>query len=253
MPRYDLHCHSTYSDGLLPPAAVVARAAAARRRCPGADRPRRSSAAWPRRRRPRASAGIDVRLRLPSFRSAGRDTRSTSSRCASIPTIAALIAGLAAIRGGRDARARRIARGAGGGRHRRRVRRRDALRDQRASSSRARISRGSWSRRATPRTRKDVFKRYLTPGQARLRRARMGDAAAGDRLDPCGRRPGGDRASGPLSRHARPACAGCSREFRDAGGDGDRSPVAVAHAGAVRGIRDARARVRACAAPCGSD
>jgi predicted metal-dependent phosphoesterase TrpH len=25
--RYDLHCHSTYSDGLLPPAAVVARAA----------------------------------------------------------------------------------------------------------------------------------------------------------------------------------------------------------------------------------
>ncbi len=28
MPRYDLHCHSTFSDGLLPPAAVVARAAA---------------------------------------------------------------------------------------------------------------------------------------------------------------------------------------------------------------------------------
>jgi len=28
MPRYDLHCHSTHSDGLLPPAAVVARAAA---------------------------------------------------------------------------------------------------------------------------------------------------------------------------------------------------------------------------------
>ena len=28
LPHYDLHCHSTYSDGLLPPAAVVARAAA---------------------------------------------------------------------------------------------------------------------------------------------------------------------------------------------------------------------------------
>ena len=28
MPRYDLHCHSTHSDGLLAPAAVVARAAA---------------------------------------------------------------------------------------------------------------------------------------------------------------------------------------------------------------------------------
>ncbi len=28
MPRYDLHCHSTCSDGLLKPAAVVARAAA---------------------------------------------------------------------------------------------------------------------------------------------------------------------------------------------------------------------------------
>jgi predicted metal-dependent phosphoesterase TrpH len=27
MPRYDLHCHSTHSDGLLPPAAIVARAA----------------------------------------------------------------------------------------------------------------------------------------------------------------------------------------------------------------------------------
>jgi predicted metal-dependent phosphoesterase TrpH len=26
MPRYDLHCHSTHSDGLLAPAAVVARA-----------------------------------------------------------------------------------------------------------------------------------------------------------------------------------------------------------------------------------
>jgi hypothetical protein len=28
MPRYDLHCHSTHSDGLLAPAAVIARAAA---------------------------------------------------------------------------------------------------------------------------------------------------------------------------------------------------------------------------------
>ena len=28
MPRYDLHCHSTYSDGLLAPTAVVRRAAA---------------------------------------------------------------------------------------------------------------------------------------------------------------------------------------------------------------------------------
>lgn len=27
MPRYDLHCHSTWSDGLLTPAAIVARAA----------------------------------------------------------------------------------------------------------------------------------------------------------------------------------------------------------------------------------
>ncbi len=27
MPRYDLHCHSTHSDGLFPPAGVVARAA----------------------------------------------------------------------------------------------------------------------------------------------------------------------------------------------------------------------------------
>ena len=27
MPRYDLHCHSTHSDGLLAPAAIVARAA----------------------------------------------------------------------------------------------------------------------------------------------------------------------------------------------------------------------------------
>src|SRR5438105_5848025 len=28
MIQYDLHCHSTYSDGVLPPAAVVRRAAA---------------------------------------------------------------------------------------------------------------------------------------------------------------------------------------------------------------------------------
>ncbi len=28
MPRYDLHCHSTHSDGLLAPSEVVRRAAA---------------------------------------------------------------------------------------------------------------------------------------------------------------------------------------------------------------------------------
>ena len=38
---------------------------------------------------------------------------------------------------------------------------------------------------------KDVFKRYLTPGKPGLRRARVGDADAGRRLDPRGRRPGG--------------------------------------------------------------
>ena len=41
MPHYDLHCHSTRSDGLLSPADVVRRAAGARRRRHRADGPRR--------------------------------------------------------------------------------------------------------------------------------------------------------------------------------------------------------------------
>ena len=57
---------------------------------------------------------------------------------------------------------------------------------------------------------KDVFKRYLVAGQARLRRARVGDAAAGGRLDPRGGRPGGARASGTLQGRPPAACGGCS-------------------------------------------
>ena len=88
---------------------------------------------------------------------------------------------------------------------------------------------------------KDAFKRYLTPGQAGLRAARVGDAGAGGRLDPRRGRPGRDRASGPLQAHAvRNARAGrrIPRPRRRCA----RSRLAVAYAGAVHGVRGARAQ-----------
>ncbi len=60
MLHYDLHCHSTHSDGLLPPADGRPPGGVARRRRPGAHRPRRGRRAWTRPAPPRDDAGITL-------------------------------------------------------------------------------------------------------------------------------------------------------------------------------------------------
>jgi len=109
MPRYDLHCHSTYSDGVLPPAAVVARAAER-----GVD--------------VLALTDHDVVDGLPEALAAARDAGitlvcgselSVTWRDNTIHVLAlhsdpdndTLLEGLAAIRGGRGERARLMAEG----------------------------------------------------------------------------------------------------------------------------------------------
>lgn len=109
MPRYDLHSHSTYSDGVLPPSAVVARAAQR-----GVD--------------VLALTDHDVVDGLPEARAAALEA-GISFVCGSElsatwqditihvlglridPDNATLTEGLAAIRSGRDQRARRMAEG----------------------------------------------------------------------------------------------------------------------------------------------
>lgn len=104
----DLHCHSTVSDGLLPPAAVVARAAAN-----GVDLlaltdhdeigglGEASAAA--------AEAGLKFVSGVEISVSWGDDQTVHIVGLHFDPTHAGLVAGLAGVRGGRDARAGRMA------------------------------------------------------------------------------------------------------------------------------------------------
>jgi predicted metal-dependent phosphoesterase TrpH len=162
MPTYDLHCHSTCSDGLLPPAEVVRRA---------------------------AQRGVDVLALTDHDELSGLPEALAEARVAGIelvcgselsvswddhtihivglnldPANATLVDGLAAIRSGRDARARRIADGlAAAGIP-------DAYEGARAYVTSERlISRTHFARFLVETGRckdlKDVFKRYLTPGK----------------------------------------------------------------------------------------
>ena len=212
MPHYDLHCHSTHSDGLLTPAAVVARAAArgvdvlaltdhdevsglAEAQAAAADAGielvcgAELSVSWEDITLHVVALGID-----PANRDADRRARRRSASAAST-------------------RARRIGDALAAAGIARRLRRRDEVRHQRAARSRGRISRASWSKPGYASEMKDVFKRYLRAGKPGYVAARVGDAAAGGRLDPRRRRPGGARASGPLQGRPAAACAGCSPSF----------------------------------------
>ena len=114
--------------------------------------------------------------------------------------------GLAAVRSGRDARARRIG---------------DALEQagipdafEGASSfvtSERLISRTHFARYLIEagyvRDMKEAFKRYLTSGKPGYVPHAWATLRAGGRLDPRRRRAGGDRASGPLQAHAARSCA----------------------------------------------
>jgi len=162
MPRYDLHCHSTHSDGLLAPAAVVARA---------------------------KERGVDVLALTDHDELSGLAEARDAALAAGItlicgselsvtwagitihivalgidPTNAALSEGLAGIRSGRSTRARRIG---------------DALADagihgayegaMRYVTSERLVSRTHFARYLVEaghaREMKDVFERYLTPGK----------------------------------------------------------------------------------------
>jgi hypothetical protein len=162
MPRYDLHCHSTRSDGLLAPAAVVARA---------------------------ATRGVDVLALTDHDEVSGLAEAKDAAREAGIrfvcgselsvswedlsihivglgldPDNAALVTGLEAIRSGRTARARRIgdalaAAGIAGAYE-------GALK---YVTSERLITRAHFARYLVEagyvREVKDVFKQYLTPGK----------------------------------------------------------------------------------------
>ena len=215
MPRYDLHAHSTYSDGLLAPSALVERAAA---------------------------RGVDV-LALTDHDDTGGLAEATAAAgacgltlvagaelsvswevhtihvvaLAIDPSNPALDAGLAAIRSGRDARAHRIAEslaragiaGAYEG-------------ARRYVTSERLISRSHFARflveAGHAREVKDVFRRYLTvgkPGYVAHAWASLPDAVAWI------------HAAGGLAVLAHPGryrvtATGMRRllsDFRDAGGD----------------------------------
>jgi 3',5'-nucleoside bisphosphate phosphatase len=162
MPRYDLHCHSTYSDGVFTPSAVVARAAER-----GVD--------------VLALTDHDVVDGLPEALSAARDAGITFVGGSELsvtwrdntihilglridPDNATLTDGLAAIRGGRDQRAHRMAEGlaAAGipGAYE------GAMKYVTNASLISRTHFGRFLVEAGhARDAKDVFSRYLTPGK----------------------------------------------------------------------------------------
>ncbi len=248
MPRYDLHCHSTHSDGLLPPAAVVARAAV---------------------------RGVDVLALTDHDELSGLDEARVAADVAGItfvcgaelsvsweditlhiialqidPQNATLIEGLDAIRSGRLTRARRIG---------------DALAAagidgayegaQKYVTSERLISRTHFARYLVEagyaRETKDVFKRYLTrgnPGYVAHRWATLPEAV------------GWIHAARGQAVVAHPGRYGISAggmrrllaEFRDAGGDGI-EVLSPSHTPAQYVEYATHARVFGLRASCGSD
>ena len=248
MPRYDLHCHSTHSDGLLPPAAVVARAAA---------------------------RGVDVLALTDHDELSGLDEARVAADVAGItfvcgaelsvsweditmhiialqidPQNATLIEGLDAIRSGRLTRARRIG---------------DALAAagidgayegaQKYVTSERLISRTHFARYLVEagyaRETKDVFKRYLTrgnPGYVAHRWATLPEAV------------GWIHAARGQAVVAHPGRYGINAggmrrllaEFRDAGGDGI-EVLSPSHTPAQYVEYATHARVFGLRASCGSD
>jgi predicted metal-dependent phosphoesterase TrpH len=163
MVRYDLHCHSTYSDGLLTPTEVVNRAASR-----GVDvlalTDHDEVAGIPEARAAAATAGITLVPAAEVSVSWGEDTTLHIVALQIDPTHAPLCEGLRAIRSGRDGRARRIG---------------EALEKagipgafegaKRYVTSEHLIARSHFARylveQGVASEVKDVFKRYLVPGK----------------------------------------------------------------------------------------
>ena len=248
MPRYDLHCHSTLSDGLLTPAEVVKRA---------------------------AGRGVEVLALTDHDEIAGLGEARAAAREAGIgfvdgselsvswqddtlhiiglridPADAALANGLARVRSGRDARARRIGDSlAAAGVP-------DAFEGALAYvTSEHLISRTHFARHLIDagyaRDMKDAFKRFLTPGKpgyvphawASLTEALGWIHGAGGQAIVA--HPGRYRLSAAEMRTL-------LGEFRDLGGDGI-EVVSSAHTAAQYGEFAALARAFGLKASCGTD
>jgi len=248
MPRYDLHCHSTHSDGLLTPAAVVARAAER-----GVDvlaltdHDELSGLAEARD----AARNAGVTLICGSELSVTWDGITVHIVALGIdPANATLSEALSGIRSGRSTRARRIG---------------DALADagiqgayegaMRYVTSERLVSRTHFARYLVEaghaREMKDVFARYLTPGKpghvahhwATLSQAVGWIHAAGGQavIAHPGRYPVGARELRRLLT-----------EFRDIGGDAI-EVVSPSHTRAQYAEFATHARILGLRASCGSD
>ena len=220
MPRYDLHCHSTCSDGLLTPAEVVKRA---------------------------ARDGVDV-LALTDHDETGGLAEACSGRARDCRD--RCLSGVRALGelGGPHAPRRRAAASTPRTTRSKRDSRRSATVATRArGASRAALAAagiaGAYEGARKLVTSERLISRYpfrALPGRGQATRAKRGTCssaisrqaspatcphawatlAEASRLDPRGRRPGGACASGTLQGRRPAACAGCWPSFATAGGDG---------------------------------
>ncbi|HVF63006.1 MAG TPA: PHP domain-containing protein [Casimicrobiaceae bacterium] len=162
MLRYDLHCHSTFSDGLLTPSEVVSRAASR-----GVDVLALTDHDEIAGLAEASETAKDTKLRLVSGSELSVSWRAVTLHVVALrfdPRNEALVSGLATIREGREGRGRRIANaleaagieGAWAG-------------ARRYVTSESLITRTHFARflidAGYASEMKDVFKRYLTPGR----------------------------------------------------------------------------------------
>ena len=248
LPKYDLHSHSTYSDGLLTPDEVVRRAAVR-----GVDffalTDHDETAGLAEARLAAQDAGITL---IPGAElSVSWESHTLHILGLRIDEANAdLDAGLASIRSGRDARAHRIAAGLeeagieGAYEGARRYVTSDRL-----------ISRTHFARHLVEsgyaKDTKDVFKRFLTPGKPGY--VKHAWATLSDAVDWI-------HGAGGVAAVAHPgrykiSPTGMRRllgEFRDAGGDGI-EVLSPSHTPAQFAEYSAYARVFGLAASCGSD
>jgi len=248
MPRYDLHCHSTHSDGLLAPAAVVERA-----REHGVDVLALTDHDELSGLAEAQEAALEAGITLICGSELSVTWQGITIHVIALgidPANATLADSLAAIRVGRSTRARRIA---------------DALATagiegayegaMRYVTSERLVSRTHFARYLVEsghaREMKDVFSRYLTPGKpghVEHEWAKLSEAV------------GWIHAAGGQAVIAHPGrykvnAGGMRRlltEFRDAGGDAI-EVVSPSHTRAQYGEFATHARILGLRASCGSD
>lgn len=248
MSRYDLHCHSTHSDGLLTPDAVVRRAALRSVEVLALTDHDDTSGLGEAQR-----AAVDVGIELVPGAELSVSWESHTIHVVALridATNATLDAGLASIRSGRDARARRMGEAlAGAGIPGAYEGARKYVTSERL------ISRTHFARYLVEagyvRETRDVFKRYLIPGKpgyvqhawATLPQAVDWIHAAGGQAVVA--HPGRYRVSPTGMRRL-------LGEFRDAGGDGI-EVLSSAHTSAQFAEYATYARVFGLLASSGSD